>query len=125
MIDENDSLCACDACPGSDCACGCQDAPSETTCACGPLCACGVACNCPNCRCGSKVSLPLECGPRASTESRRSLARLKKSFDGLFQQPLRNRWRAASAHLCRAGTLLRRIATLLQRIPARPECVDE
>jgi hypothetical protein len=54
MIDENNTLCACDNCTGSDCNCGCQDSCAEVTCACGPTCACGVGCNCANCDGDSK-----------------------------------------------------------------------
>jgi len=49
MIEDNNTLCACESCPGSGCNCGCQEAAADTACACGPACACGVGCNCDNC----------------------------------------------------------------------------
>jgi hypothetical protein len=49
MIEANNDLCGCEACPASGCNCGCQDAITEKECACGPACACGVGCNCANC----------------------------------------------------------------------------
>lgn len=38
--------CACNACPGPSCGCGCQSNVAPQGCACGPECACGPACAC-------------------------------------------------------------------------------
>lgn len=44
----NDNACACDPCPGTECACGCQDVRAEgkSECACGASCKCGSECAC-------------------------------------------------------------------------------
>jgi hypothetical protein len=41
--------CTCTTCPGTPCACGCQEAKQAATqapCACGPQCQCGQGCDC-------------------------------------------------------------------------------
>jgi len=49
--------CNCTTCPGTGCACGCQQAATQTACACGPQCQCGVQCQCgTQCKCGAGAS---------------------------------------------------------------------
>ena len=38
--------CNCTMCPGTGCACGCQQAAEQTSGDCGPQCHCGTQCHC-------------------------------------------------------------------------------
>lgn len=44
MNEAIENVCGCNPCAGSSCKCGCQDAVTRATCACGPECRCGDAC---------------------------------------------------------------------------------
>ncbi len=45
------NVCACTACIGSECTCGCQNHPARpaASCQCGQVCTCGPACTCAGC----------------------------------------------------------------------------
>jgi hypothetical protein len=44
-------VCACSACAGPECTCGCQNAvPQPVSCQCGDVCNCGPACTCQGCQ---------------------------------------------------------------------------
>jgi hypothetical protein len=46
------NVCACAACTGSECKCGCQNLAGRpaASCQCGEVCSCGPTCNCKGCR---------------------------------------------------------------------------
>ena len=46
------NVCACAACTGSECTCGCQNAAARpaAACQCGEACTCGPTCTCKACQ---------------------------------------------------------------------------
>jgi hypothetical protein len=46
------NVCACAACTGSECTCGCQNATGRpaASCQCGEVCNCGPTCTCEGCQ---------------------------------------------------------------------------
>jgi hypothetical protein len=61
------NVCACVVCSGAECRCGCQDASSRRSAACG----CGNACGCgDNCRCGDACTCKAPERALAVTENR-------------------------------------------------------